>query len=96
MTGADYVVAVKESARRRVPAAGRWVNEEGPRRTFGSKELARRWAREISGPSRRVWIQDAAPADDSGADGYLVGGDRRGRGSAGDERGVQATLAPGT
>lgn len=77
MTG--YVVAVKPSARRTSGAAGEWVNREGTDRRFESKPLAREWARELSGPDATVWIQDAAPADESDVDGYLVGGERSGR-----------------
>lgn len=77
-----YVVTVKPSARRTSAPVGRWVQDEGARRTFESKPLAREWARTVSGPRARVWIQDAAPHDRSDADGYLVGGgpQRRSRG----------------
>lgn len=75
MTG-EYVVAVKPSARKRSAEAGNWVNLEGATREFASKELAREWARDCSGPDGRIWIQDAAPWDDDAVDGYLVGGER--------------------
>ena len=70
-----YVLEIKPSARRQSSRAGEWVHEEGPRRLFESKALAREWARQ-----RRVgvWVQDAAPHDTSGVDGYLVGGQRAG------------------
>lgn len=84
---AEYVIAIKSSARRHSRAAGQWVNREGPRRVFDSKALAREWARQVddhradgedrhTGTERRVWVQDAAPTDTSGVDGYLVGGRR--------------------
>ena len=71
-----YLVVVKPSARRSNAAVGRWVNRNGPRRLFPSKAHAREWARECAGPGAFVWVQDAVPWDDSGADGYLVGGTR--------------------
>jgi hypothetical protein len=72
----EYVVVIKPSARRTARDVGQWVNREGPRRRFASKALAREWARRASGHRARVWVQDAAPHDDTDADGYLVGGDR--------------------
>ncbi|PSP40622.1 hypothetical protein BRC68_17010 [Halobacteriales archaeon QH_6_64_20] len=42
----SYLVEVKRSARRRSAAAGEHVRHEGRYRTFGSKALAREWARE--------------------------------------------------
>lgn len=72
----EYVVAIKPSARKRSAEAGNWVNLEGSRRAFDSKELAREWARSCSGPDGKLWIQDAAPWDDDKVDGYLVGGAR--------------------
>lgn len=74
-----YVVAIKQSARSRNAAAGEWVSNQGPKRTFRSKEAARRWAARVSGPGAEVWIQDAAPWDPADVDGYLVGGTRIGR-----------------
>lgn len=74
-----YVVAIKASARSRNAAAGEWVADRGPRRTFRSKEAARRWARRVSDPGAEVWVQDAVPWDGAGVDGYLVGGTRTGR-----------------
>lgn len=79
MSDEGYVVAVKPSARRTCAGAGAWVNRHGSRTRFDSKALAREWARELSGPRSPVWIQDAPPHDGSEVDGYLVGGDRRGR-----------------
>ncbi|MFB6205610.1 MAG: hypothetical protein ABEJ05_03650 [Haloglomus sp.] len=67
----SYVVAVKRSARQASAAAGEWVRDRGPRRTFDSKRAAREWARGL-GDEQTVWIQNAHPADDSPADGYLV------------------------
>ncbi|MFB6172965.1 MAG: hypothetical protein ABEJ23_10550 [Haloarculaceae archaeon] len=81
-----YVLAIKPSARRASRAVGTWVHESGPRRTFETKELARRWARAVSGPGTDVWVQDAAPADRSAVDGYLVAGERRGRAPASGEQ----------
>ncbi len=72
-----YVVVVKPSARRASPAAGSWIAESGPRRRFESKPLAREWARELSGPAWTLWVQDAHPADGTGADGYLLARRRR-------------------
>lgn len=71
-----YVVEVKRSARKVSSEAGQWVREHGGRRTFASKSLARRWARSVSPSSRTVWVQDAAPWDERGVDGYVVGGRR--------------------
>ena len=71
----EYVLEIKRSARRSSRAAGEWVHEVGPRRTFDSKALAREWAREAS-REERVWVQDAAPSDPRAVDGYLVGGRR--------------------
>jgi hypothetical protein len=71
-----YVVAIKQSARSRNAAAGEWVSNQGPKRTFRSKDAARRWAARVSGPGAEVWIQDAAPQDPADVDGYLVGGTR--------------------
>jgi hypothetical protein len=76
--GTGYRLDVKASARRAAPAVGEWVNEEGPTRRFDTKALAREWARYVSTPGATVWVQDAAPADDSDVDGYLVAGDRAG------------------
>lgn len=90
-----YVVAVKASARRASAAAGRWVNRAGSRREFRSKALAREWARELSGPGATLWIQDATPADDSGVDGYLVSGTRRGRPTPDRTDAGQTTLGRG-
>ncbi|MES3517529.1 MAG: hypothetical protein PPP58_07695 [Natronomonas sp.] len=67
-----YVVSVKPSARRASSVAGTWVAESGPRRRFGSKALAREWARRLSGPDRTLWVQDAHPRDSDSADGYLL------------------------
>lgn len=75
----EYVLAIKRSARRASGPVGEWVHEAGPRRTFETKELARRWAREVSGPRSAVWVQDATPGDRTGVDGYLVAGERHGR-----------------
>ena len=71
-----YLVEVKPSARKSNAAVGRWVNRHGPTRRFESRSFAREWARECSGPGAFVWIQDAVPWDESGVDGYLVGGTR--------------------
>jgi hypothetical protein len=73
-----YVLAVKQSARRVSRGAGEWVRARGRTRAFETKELARRWARELSGPNRHLWVQDANPRDGTDADGYLVAGKRRG------------------
>lgn len=67
-----YVVAIKRSARRVSPGAGRWVQQRGRRREFRSKDLARQWARTLSAPEFTCWVQDAAPQDTSDVDGYLV------------------------
>jgi hypothetical protein len=71
-----YVVEVKRSARKVSPGAGRWVREHGARREFDTKQLARQWARIMSPPGRTVWVQNAAPWDQSPVDGYVVGGRR--------------------
>ena len=89
---ASYLVEVKRSARRRSAAAGEHVRHEGRYRTFGSKALAREWARESTTPSSRVWIQDSVPTDSSPADGYLVGGRRAGSPASSDARGSQVTI----
>lgn len=81
-----YVLAIKQSARRASGPVGEWVHEEGPRRTFETKELARRWAREVSGPHSAVWVQDATPGDRTSVDGYLVAGERHGRSVPPDEQ----------
>ncbi|MFD1586872.1 hypothetical protein ACFR9U_07745 [Halorientalis brevis] len=93
VTGSGYVVEIKPSARRSCPAVGTWVNTQGSVRRFETKPLARAWARTVSGPHATVWIQDAAPTDDRDVDGYLVGGDRRGRPRAGGDTAAQAELA---
>lgn len=85
-----YVVEIKRSARLASGEAGRWVNREGPRRTFATKALAREWARELSGPGRRLWVQDVVPADGTDADGYLVAG---ARGGSVEPIGAQRTIA---
>ena len=92
MTGENgaYLVVVKPSARKASAAVGTWVNRNGPTRRFATKPLAREWARECSGPGSPVWIQDAVPWDETPADGYLVGGQRRAR--ARDAPGAQARL----
>lgn len=89
-----YLVAIKPSAWRASAAVGEWVNRQGARRRFGSKALAREWARECASYGVRLWIQDAVPWDASPVDGYLVGVTREPRESARDER-RQATLAGG-
>ncbi|QIO22088.1 hypothetical protein [Haloarcula sp. JP-L23] len=68
-----YRVVVKPSARRVSARVGRWVNREGPVRTFDSKPLAREWARACRGATAAVWLQDAPPWAEDDADGYLVG-----------------------
>ncbi len=69
----EYRVAIKPTARRVSARAGEWVNREGTDRTFGSKALAREWAKDCAGPRARVWVQDAPPWAEGPADGYLVG-----------------------
>lgn len=91
-TVSGYVVEIKRSARLASAAAGRWVNREGPLRTFPTKALARQWGRELSGPGNRVWVQDAVPADPTDADGYVVAGARTGRRNA---SGTQRAIAAG-
>jgi hypothetical protein len=107
VSDAGYLVAIKPSARRASPAVGQWVNDEGPRRRFDSKDDARGWAEACSsgladtrpaaadtGDSAGrvlVWIQDAVPTDGSDADGYLVAGER-GSGSEAPATGTQAVL----
>ncbi|MFB6164884.1 MAG: hypothetical protein ABEJ31_06975 [Haloarculaceae archaeon] len=94
--GDSYVVAIKPSARRTNARAGRWVQERGARARFASKALAREWARGLRSPGAPVWIQDAAPADESDADGYLVGGDRpapSATGSAARQRGLSGEFS---
>lgn len=76
MSEDGYVVAVKRSARKASSGAGRWVRGNGTRRRFDSKAGAREWARQLSSPERTVWVQDAAPWDDSPVDGYVVAGRR--------------------
>lgn len=94
MVEEDYVVAVKRSARRVSPGAGCWVRGNGPRRRFDSKAAAREWARSISPSDSTVWVQDAAPWDDSPVDGYVVAGRRvPPRGDA--APGEQTSLADG-
>jgi len=91
----EYVVAIKRSARRRSAAAGELVARRGSRRTFASKALAQRWARELESPgaeSGSLWIQDAAPNDPADVDGYLVAADpRRGEERRSGEDGEQQT-----
>ena len=84
----SYLLVVKASARRTNEVAARWVAEHGPGRAFDSKAEARTWARNVSHPGERVWLQDAVPFDASDADGYLVAGVRRTRCA----RGTQSTL----
>ncbi|MFT4884673.1 MAG: hypothetical protein ACI8U4_002189 [Natronomonas sp.] len=67
-----YVVVIKPSARRVSRAAGEWVANEGRFRAFDSKALAREWAREASPQGRTLWVQNAHPADEGPADGYLL------------------------
>lgn len=76
MTDQGYVVAIKHSARQRCAAAGEWVAEHGPTRRFRSKRAAREWAMRERSRDAPVWVQDAAPWDRSGVDGYVVGGER--------------------
>ncbi|WP_255152545.1 hypothetical protein [Halorarius halobius] len=92
MSDDGYVVEVKRSARKVSPGVGRWVRENGVRRRFPSKPLARQWARELSPPGRTVWVQDAAPADTDPVDGYVVGG-RRVPPRRNPDPGEQASLA---
>jgi hypothetical protein len=73
VTGQQYLVAIKPSARRVSARVGRWVNREGTRRRFASKPLAREWARACCGTTATVWVQDAPRWADGPADGYLVG-----------------------
>lgn len=68
-----YVVEMKPSARRVSGGVGEWVRRHGVRRTFETKAQAREWAGDHSPPDRSVWVQDAAPWDDSAVDGYVVG-----------------------
>lgn len=94
MSEDGYVVEVKRSARKVSPGAGRWVRENGIRRLFESKALAREWARSLSPSGRSVWIQDAAPWDGAPIDGYVVGG-RRVRPRRHASPGEQASLVDG-
>jgi hypothetical protein len=70
--GDGYVVAAKPSARRVSAAVGAWIAESGQQRRFDSKAVARVWAEDASPDGRTLWVQDAHPRDDSGADGYLL------------------------
>jgi hypothetical protein len=92
VTDPGYVVAIKPSARQRCAAAGEWVAERGPRRRFRSKRAAREWAMRERDPDSPVWVQDAAPWDESGVDGYLVGGKRPAPASPGPREPEQADL----
>ncbi|WP_075938007.1 hypothetical protein [Halosegnis longus] len=76
MSDDEYLVEIKRSARKVSPDAGRWVRAHGTRRAFATKALAAQWARIMSPPGRTVWVQDAAPWDESDVDGYVVGGRR--------------------
>lgn len=90
--GDSYVVAVKPSARRVSGAAGEWVAEEGRFRAFGSKALARRWAREASPRGRTLWVQNAHPLDEGPADGYVLARRSRLRGNEKELRGEQVAF----
>jgi hypothetical protein len=90
--GERYVVAVKPSARRVSSAAGEWVAQEGRRRRFDSKAMAREWAREASRQGRTLWVQDAHPLDEGPADGYLMARRSRVRGSEEELPGEQAAF----
>ena len=90
--GDRYVVAVKPSARQASSAAGEWVAEHGRHRVFGSKALAREWARTVAPQGRTLWIQNAHPLDDGPADGYLLARRSRLRGSEKEVPGEQAAL----
>lgn len=87
---AGYVLAIKESARRRNVVAAEWVQTQGTQRTFHSKAAAKQWATRVSSPGGIVWVQDVAPNDPAPVDGYLVGG-RRGR-TVHDDGSAQTTL----
>lgn len=87
----DYVVEIKPSARQRCAAAGEWVAAHGARRTFRSKRAAREWTMRETERGRHVWVQDAAPNDATGVDGYVVGGTRPS--GATDDGAAQTTLA---
>ena len=71
MTGDDYVVAVKRSARRASATAGEWVRDHGVTREFPGPPAARSWARECSSGNTLVYVRDANPGDEE-ADGYLM------------------------
>jgi hypothetical protein len=73
-----YEVAIKPSARRLNRVAGEWVGRRGATRTFAEKADARAWAADISSAGS-VRVQDAAPNDPAGVDGYLVANPNRNR-----------------
>lgn len=97
--GDPYVVVIKPSARRVSRAAGQWVADESRFRAFDSKALAREWAREASPQGRTLWVQDAHPADEGTADGYLLARASRLRGNEtelpGEQRAFSELLANG-
>lgn len=68
----SYVVAIKPSARKRNAKVGRFVFKQGSHRKLSHRDAAERWAAELSFGDGHVWIAAAHPADQSGADGYLV------------------------
>ncbi|KTG10663.1 hypothetical protein AUR64_08055 [Haloprofundus marisrubri] len=70
----EFVVEVKQSARRTNGAVGAAVVRRGSRRRFRTRADAESWAASLSGGGEpRVWIRLADPRDDSDTDGYLVG-----------------------
>lgn len=91
-----YVVAAKPSARRVCGAVGKWIVESGRQRRFDSKAAAREWARDASPEGRTLWVQDAHPLDEAGADGYLLARPSSRRGNEaelpGEQLGVREVL----
>jgi hypothetical protein len=69
----EYLVEVKQSARKSNAAVGSVVCQRGVAHRFDSREAAEAWAADLADDDAHVWIRAANPDDRSDVDAYLVG-----------------------
>lgn len=69
----EYLVEVKQSARKSNAAVGSVVCQRGASHRFESRDEAEAWAADLADDDAHVWIRAANPDDRSDVDAYLVG-----------------------
>jgi hypothetical protein len=74
----EYLVEVKQSARKSNAAVGSVVCQRGAAHRFDSRDEAEAWAADLAAGDAHVWIRAANPDDRSDVDAYLVGWLHRG------------------